>query len=102
MNVTNRKNFVDDENFRIEMRCNGKRQAHEHSARVAFDGSVDELMQLREFNDSIELLLDLGFVHAEYRAVEKNILAAGELRMKSGPDFEKTRNPSAQISVTFS
>src|SRR6476469_2515342 len=59
---------------------------------------VEKSFDLGERDDLIELLFDLGSVHAEDRAIQKNIFATRELRVKSRADFEKTSDSSADRS----
>ena len=41
--VTDREHFVDDQDLRLEVGGDGERKSHVHAARVALDGSVQEL-----------------------------------------------------------
>ena len=53
------------------------------------DGSVNEFFEFGEGDDFVELAGDFGFGHAENGAGKKSVLAAGELRMEAGTDFEE-------------
>src|SRR5207245_10692282 len=50
----------------------------------------------------IQLGSDLGAPHAEYRSVEIDVLAAGELRMKPRADLQQSSQPSAYRRATGS
>ncbi len=43
-------------------------------------------------DDFIEFPPDFGMTHAENRAIQIDVLAAREFRMKTGSDFEKARD----------
>ena len=59
--------------------------------RVALDRRVEEPLDLGEGDDLVELARDLGARHAEDGAVEVDVLAAGQLGVKAGADFEQAR-----------
>ena len=63
--------------------------------RIALDRRVEELLDLGEGDDLVELAADLGAGHAEDRAVEIDVLAAGQLGMKAGADLEQARDAAA-------
>src|SRR4030095_15892755 len=46
-------------------------------------------------DDLVELAPNLRAAHAENRAVQEDVLASGQLRMKSGADFEQRSHASA-------
>src|SRR5262249_56738899 len=49
----------------------------------------------------VELAADLRSIHPEDRAVEKHILAAGQLRMKPGAHLEQARHAALQLGAAF-
>ena len=63
---------------------------------IALDRRIEKLLDLGKGDDLVKLAHDLGAGHAEDRAVEKDVLAAGQFRMKAGADFEQARDPAAQ------
>src|SRR5689334_2994691 len=83
------------------MRCDCKREPYVHAAAVSFDWRVDELLDFRETDDLLKLSLDLFARHAEYRAVEKNVFASTQFRMKAGADFEQARDPTVKLNASF-
>ena len=87
--VADREHLVDEQDLRLEVRRHGEGQPHVHAARVALDRRVEELLDLGERDDLVELAVDLGPAHAEDRAVEVDVLAAGQLGMKAGADLEQ-------------
>src|SRR5688500_6043646 len=101
MNVADRKNLVHNQYLGVEMRRHRKCEPYEHAARVAFYRRVDELLQLGELHNGVELSLDLRAIHAEDRAVQKNVLASRELGMKSCSDFEETGDTATEVGISF-
>ena len=54
------------------------------------------MLHLGEGHDFVELCGDLGPRHAEDRAVEEDVLAAGQLGVKARADLEQARRPASQ------
>ena len=61
-----------------------------------FTGVSRNLLDLGERDDLVELALDLRPLHAQDRAVEVDVLAAGQLRVEAGADLQQRRDPPAQ------
>ena len=101
MQVPDRQHFVDDQNLRLEVRGDGKRQPHVHPARIGLHWRMDELLELGEGDDGVELADDLRAKHAEDRPVEEDVLPARQIRMEAGADLEEARDAAAQIDVAF-
>ena len=87
--VADRQNFVEQEYIGVEVRGDGEAEAHVHPRREAFDGRVEKLTDARELDDAVELLGYPASAHAEYRAVQINVLAPGQLRVEAGADFDE-------------
>ena len=60
-------------------------------------GRVDELVHFGERHDFVELLLNLGFSHAEDRPIQKDVLPAGQLVVESGAHFEQRAHAAANL-----
>ena len=99
--VTHGEHFVDDEDFGFEMRCNRKGKSDVHARGVALDRRVEEFLDLRERNDLIEFADDFSASHAQDRAIQEDILAPGEFRMKSRAYLKKTGNATADSNFTL-
>src|SRR5205807_4014849 len=56
LGVADSEHFVDQKNFRIEMGRDSKREPDIHTARIALDRSVEELLDLGKSDDLIEFL----------------------------------------------
>src|SRR6476620_10558055 len=84
IDIADGQHLVDHKYLWLQMRRDSKGKAHIHSAGVALDRRIEKLLHLGEGDDFVELAPDLGMRHAEDGTVEVDVLAAGELRMKSG------------------
>ena len=71
------------------MRGDGEGEPEVHAARVVLDRRVDEPLDLGERDDLVELPMDLGPAHPEDRAVQEDVLPAGQLRMETRADLEQ-------------
>ena len=85
-----------NEDLGLEVGGDGEPEAHLHAARVALDGRVEELLDLRELDDLVELAGDLGPPHAEDRAAQVDVLAAGQLGVEAGADLEQGADAAPQ------
>src|SRR5262249_34739265 len=55
-----------------------------------------ERTDVGELDDLIEAPLDFRSLHVQDRAVEEDVLAAGELRVEAGADLEQRAHPAAE------
>ena len=78
------------------MRGDGEGEAQVHAARVVLHGGIDELFDLGKGDDLVEFLDNFQARHAEKGAVENNIFAAREIRMKSGANFQQRCDSAPQ------
>src|SRR5947209_910871 len=78
------------------MRGNREGKAHIHSRGIMLYRRIEKTLNLSEGNDLVEFLANLGTAHAEDRPIKKDVLAAGQLRVKPGTDLEQTRDPTAE------
>src|SRR6185436_435650 len=88
LRIADCEHFVDQQHFRLEMRRDAKRKPHVHTTRIAFHRRVEKLLNFSKAGDLVKLAVDLGLAHAEDRAVEIDVLATGQLRMKARAHFE--------------
>src|SRR5919205_2249165 len=82
------------------MRRDREREPHVHARRVELDGRLDELLKLGEGDYLVELFSYLDAAHAEYRAVQIDVLAPREVGMKARADFEQRAD--AAVNLHFS
>ena len=92
--VADREHLVDEQHVGIDVDRHGEPQPHVHAGRVGLDRRVDELAQLGELDDLVEALLDLALGQAEHDAVDEDVLAAGDLRVKAGAELDQRRDPA--------
>src|SRR5579864_3505415 len=100
LGVPDGQDFVDEQNFRIQMCGDGESETHIHSARITLHRSIKESFYFSEGDDFIELSFYFGAGHSENSAVQENIFASGELRMKTGSDFEQSSDPAVNIDTS--
>src|SRR4051794_38605190 len=81
------------------MRCHSERKAEVHPARVMLYGGIQELLDLREGDNFVHFTENLALPHAEYGAVQKNVLATAEFRVKAGSHFEQGPNSAPDFGV---
>ena len=84
------------EDLRLQVGRHRERQPHVHAAAVALDRRVEELLHLGEGHDLVELRLDLAAAHAEDRAVEEDVLAAGQFRVEARADLQQAGDPALE------
>src|SRR5262249_42166070 len=101
LGVADCQHLVDNHHFGFEMRSDREGEPDVHAARIAFHRGVDELLDAGELDNRVVGAVDLGAPHAEDRPVEVNVLAAGQLRMKAGTDFEQAAYSAADLSTSF-
>src|SRR5215475_11446503 len=99
-NVSHSQHFIDDKNFRLQMRRDGKCKAHIHPAGIIFNRRVYELFDLGEGNDLIELPIYFGAFHAEDRAVQVDVFPTAQLLMESRAHFEQTADTSVNVRLS--
>ena len=71
------------------MRSHGEGEPHIHAAGIALHRGVQEFLHLGKGDDFIELAFDLGPFHSEDRAVQVNVFAPGQFRVKAGSDLQQ-------------
>jgi hypothetical protein len=89
--VADRQHFIEQEDVWLEMSGNREAEANVHPRRVVLHRHVDELTHAGKVDDSFELFCDLRTSHAEDRAAQVDVFAAGQLRMKSRADLDEGR-----------
>ena len=87
--IADGQHFVDDEDFGLEVGGDGEGEADVHAAGVKLHGGIDEFLDFGEGDDFVEFPGDFGAFHAEDRAVEEDVFAAGQFAVKAGADFEE-------------
>src|SRR5437899_10873627 len=83
------------------MRCDSKSKSNIHATRITFYRRVDIRIDFSKGDDLIELGSDLGFRHSQDCAVEEDVFAPGQLRVKSGADLQQTCNSTFDPQLSF-
>ena len=96
------QNLINDEDIGIEMGGHGKAQAQAHAGRVALDRCIQELCHAGKFNHRVQLGGDLAVFHAQYGAVQIDVLTASEFFMKARAHFEKRSDAARHVDFTGS
>src|SRR3954471_21089037 len=87
--VADAEHFVDQQDVGIHVRRDREAKARVHARGVALDRRVDEFGHAGEFDDRVELAADLGAGHAHHRALQVDVLPAGQVGMKAGGHFDQ-------------
>src|SRR6056297_333511 len=98
LSVTHCKDFIDDENFRVEMSGDGECQTHTHSAGIPFKRGVQKSFDARKFNNRIEVSVDLDSLHPENGTVEIDVFSSGQFGVKAGSHFEKAGDSTTDFN----
>jgi hypothetical protein len=92
--VSHGQGLVDQEDVGIEVNGHREPQAHEHARRVGSRRLIDELPDVGELDDLVEAIQHLVARQAEQHAADRDVLAAGELRVKAGAQLDEGGHPA--------
>src|SRR6185503_213909 len=98
--VADRQYFINDQDFRIQMRVHSESKPQIHPARVVFDGGIEESLDFSEGHYFVKSLVDLTMPHSQNRAIQIHILAPAQIGMKPRADFEQARNAAVQLNAS--
>jgi len=87
--------FVDKDDVGVDVNRRGKRQPHEHAARIHLDRLGDELADTGEALDVRQASTYFLQRHANDRPEHLDVLTTCELRMKPRAELEQRRHPAA-------
>src|SRR4051812_7676697 len=93
--ISHREHLIYHENLGLEMRSYSKSEPDIHSTAVPLHRRIEKSFNFSEGNDLVKLPPDLPPRHAENRPVQKNVLAPGQLGMKTGAHLEQACNAAA-------
>src|SRR6476660_671928 len=79
------------------MGSDGEGEAHVHSAGIVLDGRIKEFLELAEVDDLVELPNDLGLRHPKDGDVEEDVLAAAQIGVKTGADFQERSDAAVDV-----
>ena len=81
--VAHGEDLVGEEDVGLQVHRHGEAQAHLHAGGVILEGGVDEVGQLREFDDVLDALLGIAVAKTVEAGVEKDVFIAAEFRMEA-------------------
>ena len=90
--VADRQNLITDKDVGLNLGRNGKAKARDHAAGIVFDRHIDKIPQLGKVDDAVEMLLHIGAVMAQHRAVQKDIFPRGQVQIKARAQLDKRRD----------
>ena len=87
--VAHGQHLVDQQDLRFDVDGHRKSQADVHPRRVVAYRLVDEAVQFGEAHDVVEALTDVPRREAQDGAVQVHVLAARQLRVEAGAQFQE-------------
>ena len=93
--VPDREHLVEQKHVRVEVRRDREAEPHVHPRGVRAHRPVDRLLELGEGDDLVEALADLRALQPVDRAVQEDVLAAGEVGVEACTELEQRADPPA-------
>ena len=87
--IANGEYFIDQQDFRLQVCRNRKRQPQVHATGIVLHRRVDERARFGEPHDRVEPRLDFGTRHSENRPVQEDVLPSGQLGVEAGAHFQQ-------------
>ena len=97
LHVADREHLVEEEDVRVDVGGDGEAEARDHPGGVGAQRRVEKLLDPREVDDLREAARHIATGMAEDRAVQEDVLAAGELRVEAGADLQQGGDPAADL-----
>ena len=91
VNVPHGEGFVDDQHLGLHAGGHGEGKAHRHAGGISAQGLIDEILQFGELDDLGSFGGELSLAEPRESAIEKNVLPAGELLVKSHTQLQQRR-----------
>lgn len=92
--VAHGEDFVGKEDVGLQVHRHGEAQTHLHAGGVILEGGVDEVGQLREFDDVLDALLGVAVAKTVEAGVEKDVFIAAEFGMEADAKLNKRCDPA--------
>ena len=93
--VAHSQNFVRNQHIGLCGGGHGKGKARHHAGGIVLQRNIKKIAQLAEFYNFVEIFADVLRRHAQHCAVQKNIFAGGEVKVKPGAQLNQRRNGAA-------
>ncbi len=100
--IPDRKCFIHDQNFRIDVDRDREREAHEHTGGIHFDRLIDVLADVRERKNRIHPGFNFLLGKADHRTIEIDVLNAVVLHVEAGAQFQKRGNAPVHLDLSGS
>ena len=97
--VADGEDLVEEQHVGVDVRGDREAEPHVHPRRVGANRQVDVVADAGELDDLVHPLADLGAGQAVQRAVQEDVLAAGELRVEPGAELEQRRDAPADLDA---
>ncbi len=98
--VADGEDFVDEQDFGLEVRGDGEGQAHLHAGGIMLERAYRESARLRRRPRFRRTCGRFRPAHAQDGAAEENVFAAGQLGMEAGADFEQAADAPVNFRET--
>src|SRR5690625_1747430 len=99
--VTDGENLINQEDRRVELRDDRKRQPYLHPGGVVAKRHIKEASNLRELDNFVKLLCYLLLIHPVQPAGEIDILATCEIRGKPARNLDERSHVLADSDSSF-
>ena len=99
--ITYGEDLIHKKYFRIQVRGDGKRQAHIHAAGISLDRCIQKFLHSGKCGNVRETGADFPAGHSQDGAIQVDILAPAEFRVKPRAHFQKAGNTSADADFPF-
>ena len=87
-----RKCLINDQNFRIDIDCNGKSQTNEHTTGICFDRLMYKIADVCKIQNILQSGINLLFGKTHHSSIEIYVLNPGILHIKPGSQFQQSGN----------
>jgi hypothetical protein len=98
--VAHAEGFINNQDVGLDADGDGEGESHHHAGRVSLHRLFDEVADVGEGGDFIEAPGHLRAGQAIDRAIEKNVLAAGELGVEAGAELEEGGDAAVDVERT--
>ena len=100
--IADRKCFVHDQDFRLDIDSQRKGQTHEHTGGIGLHRLMYKVPDIGKSQDIVQLGIDLFFGKTDHRAVQIDILQPRIFGIKSGSQFQQGGNAPVYVHLAGS
>ena len=100
MGVANRQRLIDNKTFGLGMDSDRKCQPHGHARGIGAQRLVNKIGQFRKFDHHFALACDFIVIHTQQQAVDRDVLATAQGRIKAGAKLKQTGHLATGDYVT--